>query len=161
MAARHRRAKKALRAKPLPPVTCGECSKPAGLVTGSVIYPRRPDLAGKTYWLCCACGAYVGCHPGTQQPLGTPCGPATRAARSAAHAAFDPLWKAKASGDGVPKNEARGAGYRWLAAQLGIDGADCHIGHMDAASARRVVDICAAARRGRTQTPPAPIIESQ
>jgi len=152
MAARHRQAEKALRAKPLPPVPCGECATPARLVTGAVIYPRRPDLAGKAYWRCTACGAYVGCHPGTQQPLGTPCSPTTRAARLAAHAAFDPLWQAKVQRDGVAKKEARGSGYRWLAGQLGLDRADCHIGLMDAATARRVVDLCA--RRDATPSSP-------
>lgn len=155
MAARHRQAQKKLRALPLPKVNCSECGRPAGLVEGSLIYPHRPDLARRSYWRCCACGAYVGCHKGTQQPLGTPCGPVTRAARSAAHEVFDPLWRAKMRRDGVPKHEARDAGYRWLAAQLGLDLNDCHIGLMDAATARRVVDLCARPnRRGaRPNTP--------
>jgi hypothetical protein len=44
--------------------------------------------------------------------------------------------------DGVSQKEARKAGYKWLAEKLGIAGKDCHIGEMDAATARRVVAIC-------------------
>ena len=142
MAARHRQAKKTAQGRPKTSVRCQECARPAGLVTGQVVYPGRPDLHAKTYWRCCACGAYVGCHPGTELPLGTPCGPITRAARSEAHAAFDPLWRAKMARDGVQKHVARGAAYRWLAAELGIDPGACHIGMMDAATAKRVVEIC-------------------
>lgn len=45
--------------------------------------------------------------------------------------------------DGVSQKIARGAGYKWLAEKLGVDPKDCHIGNMDAATARRVVAICA------------------
>lgn len=145
MAARHRQAKRAALGRARPPVICQDCGKPAGLTTGAVIYPHRPDLAHKPIWRC-LCGAYVGCHPGTEVALGTPGGPETRKAREAAHAAFDPLWRRKIERDGVPKHEARGAGYRWLAEQLGIHPDDCHIGVMDAATAWRVVDVCKPAR---------------
>lgn len=92
-------------------------------------------------WLC-PCGAYTGCHSGTERPKGKPAGQATRRARIDAHASFDRLWQRKVERDGCSKKAARGAGYKWLAAQLGIDGKDCHIGEMDAATARRVVSIC-------------------
>lgn len=111
-------------------VTCLECGKEARLVDGKRIYPHRPDLYAKSFYLC-ECGAYCGCHPGTTSALGSPCGPATRKARSAAHAAFDPLWKRKTM--------SRHLAYKWLAEQLGIDPADCHIGMMTEATARRVV----------------------
>lgn len=92
-------------------------------------------------WLC-ACGAYTGCHAGTERPKGRPAAKATRAARMDAHAAFDRLWQAKQKRDGCSKKEARGAGYKWLAGQLGIDKKDCHIGMMDRATAQRVVAVC-------------------
>lgn len=147
MAARHRKhGKKMAGQERLARVDCGECGRPAGLVTGVVVYPHRPDLHDRPYWRCCACGAYVGCHQGTYQPLGTPCGPETRLARSKAHEAFDPLWRAKVSA-GTPKHEARPAGYRWLSEQLGIPFEKTHIGMMDAATALRVVELCAPYRR--------------
>lgn len=92
-------------------------------------------------WLC-ECGAYCGCHAGTDRALGRPAGPVTRKARSAAHAAFDPLWLAKSKRDGISKTRARGAGYLWLAGELELDPEECHIGSMTAAYAHRVVALC-------------------
>lgn len=123
-------------------VDCGECGKPCGLVDGRTVYPNRPDLAAKVMWRCAVCGAYVGVHEGTTQPLGSPAGPETRKARERAHGAFDILWARKIRRDGVSKSEARGAAYKWLAGELGIAPADCHIGMMDAATANRVADLC-------------------
>jgi hypothetical protein len=56
--------------------------------------------------------------------------PQTHAARSAAHAAFDPIWKS-----GRIK---RGAAYQILAEELGLSRADCHMKIMDEATALRV-----------------------
>lgn len=125
---------------------CIECGALAEQVTGEAIYPHRPDLVWRTYYLC-QCGAYVGTHRGTDIPLGTPAGPETRAARNAAHAIFDPLWEAKIRRDGCSKKEARGAAYKWLAEQLGINRDACHIAMFDAATARRVMDVVLASRR--------------
>lgn len=36
----------------------------------------------------------------------------------------------------------RRAGYRWLAARLGIPEDQCHIGMFDVAMCRRVIEIC-------------------
>lgn len=117
---------------------CIECGKVAKLVGGVMIYPHRPDLYSKRFWLC-ECGAYCGCHGVTTRPLGFPCGADTRQARMAAHNIFDRIWK---SGEMT----RRGA-YTWLADQLGIDPADCHIGMMSAERARRVVELCNARQR--------------
>lgn len=125
---------------PAAPLCC-ECGLPASLATGQTIYPHREDLWGRSIWLC-DCGAYVGCHAGTDRPLGRPAGKETRDARSDAHQAFDRLWLAKMKRDNLSKTKARGAGYLWLAEQLDIDPEDCHIGSMTATYARRVVDLC-------------------
>lgn len=127
--------------RPVTPPSCLECGQPAQLVQSQRIYPRRPDLWNRPMWLC-ACGAYTGCHAGTEKPKGRPAAKATRDARMAAHAAFDPLWQAKQRRDGCSKKQARGAGYKWLGAQLGLDPKDCHIGMMDGPTARRVVEAC-------------------
>lgn len=128
-------------AGPIEPPLCCECGMPAKLVQSQTIYPHRPDLWNRPMWLC-DCGAYCGCHDGTKHPLGSPAGPATRKARSAAHAAFDPLWQAKMKRDGLSKKKARGAGYFWLAEQLELDPEDCHIASMTERYALRVVSIC-------------------
>lgn len=125
--------------------SCADCGASAELATGVEVYPNRPDLADKMLWRC-VCGAHVGCHPGTTKPFGSPAGQDTRAARIAAHAAFDPLWRAKQRRECCSKKAARGAGYKWLADQLGIDRDACHIGMMDASMARRVVEVIRAAR---------------
>ena len=112
---------------------CMECGRRAKLVGGEAIYPHRPDLYAKRFWRC-ECGAYVGCHPGTENALGFPAGPDARKARNAAHAAFDPLWRSK--------ELSRSAAYKWLADQLGQRAGLTHISWMDAATARRVVTVC-------------------
>lgn len=128
-------------ARPVTPPLCCECGLEAALVQSQRIYPHRPDLWNRPMWLC-SCGAYCGCHKGTEQPLGRPAGKATRDARQAAHAAFDPLWQAKMRRDNISKGKARAAGYIWLADQLDLDPEDCHIGAMTEAYARRVVAVC-------------------
>lgn len=149
MSAKHRERRKQER---LEKVECGECGKPAGLVDGRTLYPHRPDLATKPFWRCCVCGAYVGCHDGTFQAKGSPAGPETRQARIEAHAVFDPLWRAKAERAAISRGEARGQAYKWLAAELDISVDRCHIGMMDATTARRVVQICSPYLRQRGKT---------
>lgn len=114
---------------------CMECGCKATRVGGQAIYPHRPDLFEKVFWKC-ECGAYVGCHPGTVNPLGYPAGPTTRRARSEAHAAFDPIWRTKK----MTRSEA----YKWLASELGQRASETHISWMDEPTARRVVAICTA-----------------
>lgn len=97
------------------------------------MYPRRPDLADKKFWACIPCDAFVGCHPGTENPLGSPANKDLRRERSAAHAAFDPIWKEKLL--------SRKAAYGWLAEKLQIEPKDCHIGHMNTELCRRTVSI--------------------
>ena len=122
------------------PTRCGECGGMASLVDGTAAYPHRPDLADKRFYRC-RCGAQVGCHPGTLEPLGPPASDRTRRARSRAHAHFDALYKEV--GRRHPEGGSpRKRGYRWLSARLGIPVGECHIGMMDAATAERVVEIC-------------------
>jgi hypothetical protein len=115
-------------------VACPYCEQSAVLVTGAVIYPRLPELADKAFYRCAPCEAHVGCHPGTTTPLGGLANKELRMARIAAHQAFDGLWRV-----GRMK---RGHAYQWLASQLGIDQAVCHIGQFDVAQCQRVVDAC-------------------
>ena len=129
-------------------ITCAYCLREAELVTGAVIYPHRPDLADKKFYNCSPCGAWVGCHDGTETPLGRLANAELRRAKGAAHAAFDPFWRAKIRRDGVSKKEARGLAYKWLAGQLGISREDCHIGMMGPETCRLVVKICNDFRTG-------------
>ena len=115
-------------------VVCPYCMEPAEKVTGEAIYPHRPDLYNKMFYQCEDCEAYVGCHPGTDKPLGRLANAQLRRAKSAAHAVFDPIWK--------NGSKQRGEAYAWLAAQLSIDKNDCHIGMFDVGTCQRVIEIC-------------------
>lgn len=120
-------------------VVCTYCGNQAELVTGKAIYPHRADLYGKRFYLCVPCGAYVGCHKDTTNPLGRLANVVLRAAKVRAHAAFDPMWQG-----GVRR---RGDAYGWLADQLGIEKKDCHIGMFDVAMCNKVVLVCQRTRQ--------------
>lgn len=116
-------------------VICDYCNEPAELVTGNIIYPRRADLRKLQFWRCFPCKARVGCHKRSDaKPLGRLANKSLRKAKSAAHSAFDPIWK---SGD-----VKRRAAYEWLASRLGIEASDCHIGFFDEDMCQKVIDIC-------------------
>lgn len=84
------------------------------------------------------CDGAVGCHKGTDKPLGAPADGDTRKARIRAHDAFDALWKPLG-------RKYRSVAYAWLADELGMDADDAHMAEMDAATCARVVEVCEAA----------------
>lgn len=110
---------------------CPYCNKISKLVTGKEIYPHRKDLFSLNFYSCSSCDAYVGTHKGTTKPLGRLANKELRKAKSAAHRAFDPLWKF----GGMKRKEA----YKWLAEVLNIKSADCHIGMFDVEMCEDVV----------------------
>ena len=105
-------------------ITCPYCSIRAVRALGDKIYPHRPDLAQKRFYLCPQCGSYVGCHPGTWKEMGRLANEELRKAKSLAHTHFDLLW----IGAG---NMSRREAYAWLANAMGIKAEDCHIGRFD------------------------------
>ena len=113
---------------------CPYCDGEPRLVNGDVIYPHRPDLRFMLFWLCAPCGAYVGCHLDSNRPLGRLADAELRAAKSEAHAAFDPTWRGG--------RRSRSAAYAWLASKLGLPGSKCHIGMFDVETCQRVVAVC-------------------
>lgn len=123
-------------------VQCPYCKKVAGPTTGQQIYPHREDLWNLNFYECRPCKARVGCHKGTWAPLGAPAKGELRWARKAAHEAFDQLWRRKMAREGCNQRVAREAAYLWLGEQLGLSREACHIGMMDTAQARRVVEVC-------------------
>lgn len=70
------------------------------------------------------CRATHGAHP-DGRPLGTPANAETKAARIAAHDAFDKLWREP------ERYMTRRDAYRWLADLLGLTPGDAHIGSFD------------------------------
>lgn len=121
---------------------CPYCDTPATFHPTSENFYHGRDFG--PVWACDTCGAYVGCHKNGSgdRPLGTLANAEVRELRKQAHALCDELWRRKMKRDGCDQGEARGAGYRWLAAQLGIEPKECHIGHMQAELAQRVIDVC-------------------
>lgn len=115
-------------------VVCPYCQGRATLVGGAVIYPFRTDLHDRRFYLCAPCGAWVGCHLGTEKPLGVPANAATRQARIQAHDVFDPIWKTG--------RMDRQAAYAWLAGLLGIRPEACHISWFDEDQCAEVVRLC-------------------
>lgn len=109
-------------------------------MSGETIYPHRPDLFALQFWCCVHCDAWVGCHRGTTKPLGRLANAELRQAKQDAHVAFDALWRRTTPAGTFD----RGGAYTWLAQQLDIERADCHIGMMDVEQCRRVVEICEA-----------------
>ena len=121
--------------------TCRYCQQPAALLRrGDAGYPYQCDYG--PVWTCVPCKAWVGCHPGTENPLGGLANAELRAAKQEAHAAFDPLWHRKMVNENCSKSKARRAGYRWLSEQLGIPYEKTHIGYMSLDECRKVVEVC-------------------
>lgn len=120
-------------------VVCCECGSrgEAKLVPGSEVYPQaaksRPYVK-LNYWLC-DCGAYVGCHPDSDRPLGHCAGKELRTLRGKCHKVFDSLWRP--TGNQKARFESRRKAYLWLTEKmhaedaLNIDVRDAHIGHMN------------------------------
>jgi hypothetical protein len=120
---------------------CRYCQQAVPLLRhGDAGYPYHHDY-GPT-WTCVRCQAWVGCHPGTENPLGGLANAELRRLKMEAHAVFDPLWQRKMVRDQCSKSRARKAGYAWLSQQLGIPPEQTHIGYMNEDECRRVIDIC-------------------
>jgi hypothetical protein len=123
------------------PTVCPHCGSAVKIVRNSEIYNGQEYGEWPWAYKCDGnfCDAYVGMHPFTNIPLGTLATHAMRDARKKAKAAFQPLWES----GGMKRTEA----YAWLAAQLGIAVASCHIGWFDVEQCNRVVEACKAIRR--------------
>lgn len=114
-------------------VNCDYCTREAKLVTGEVIYPHRSDLYNRNFWYCQHCNAYVGCHKGTDKPLGRLANEELRQWKKRAHLVFDPIWKQ----GHVSRKEA----YCILAEELSIPYEQCHIGMFDVEMCRKAVTV--------------------
>lgn len=131
---------------------CPYCGAPVKIVDSSILYNGRSY--GWAY-VCNAypkCDAYVGCHPGTKRPLGRLANKELRLAKTAAHEAFDAVWKKNAEQRHLSPKEARIRGYAWLADALMMLRKDCHIGMMDLETCRRVVEICSKIAQSEKET---------
>lgn len=120
---------------PLPiPEQCDHCASfDVAYVNNEVIYGRPCGDWPMAYY-CSACEAAVGCHPGTNIPLGRMADKRTRQLRAVAHKHFDPLWRSGA----MSRTEA----YKLLSKLLNIPHEKCHISQLDAEQLRIVIAHC-------------------
>jgi hypothetical protein len=120
---------------------CPYCSKASMLATGRDVYGRScigHEYETLPFYHCRSCEAWVGCHPGTKNPLGRLANGALRKAKQAAHEAFDALWKPGPR----QRTSSRSRAYFWLSNRLRMKSEDCHIGMFDVAQCKEVVEVC-------------------
>lgn len=115
-------------------ICCPYCHQEAKLVKGLKVYPMRPDLGDKYFYLCEPCEAWVGCHPTSRIPLGRLANANLRSAKRTVHESFDRIW--------AEKHMTRSEAYKWLAKELDIPFIDCHIGMFDMETCQRALEIC-------------------
>jgi hypothetical protein len=114
-------------------ILCNYCSNQAILADSAEVYN------GRSYgpiWVCHPCQAWVGCHKGTDKPLGRLANAMLRRLKMRAHSAFDRYWK-------NTKTTSRKQAYAALATVLGVSLDDCHIGMFDEDMCKRVIAVCA------------------
>lgn len=113
---------------------CPYCNKTTELQVGSQVFPNRPDLTLKCFYVCLDCDARVGCHPGTTDPLGIPANAELRVLRGQLHEIFDPFWKRGTA--------TRSAEYLWLRNKLGITKRQSHIAKFDLEMCAKALEFC-------------------
>ena len=94
----------------------------------------RLGLSGENIYLCQNCNARVGCHKGTNRPLGNVANEVLRLKRRETHQVFDAFWQ----GNGMSRTKA----YKWLAAQMQLSEKDTHIGGFEMDQCQQVIDLC-------------------
>ena len=116
---------------------CPYCGAKVLLKDASFIYHTNESKKWGKIWVCSKfpkCNAYVGCHKGTEIPLGRLANEKLRTLKAEAHRQFDPIWKSGLM--------SRKDAYRWLANMLHISLEDCHIGMFDVKMCQRVIQLC-------------------
>jgi len=114
-------------------LVCPACGSFARLTTrGEVGLNGIPEAAVYICRKYPTCDSYVGCHPGSEKPLGHLANAELRRMRVKAHNAFDWFWK---SGQ-----ITRGQAYELLAEHLKLESDKAHIGMLDTDQCRSVID---------------------
>lgn len=103
------------------PMRCPYCGNAMILRPASYVYADGDD--SRQVYVCNhypQCNTYVGTHPGTRIPLGTPANGDLRNLRIRAHRKFDQIWQT-----GIM---SRDQAYRWFADYFCLKLKDAHIG---------------------------------
>jgi hypothetical protein len=126
-------------------VICPYCDSEATLASGKDIYGPKWNYTQKKFWVCFSCKAWVGCHDTTFVPYGSLAKAPLRKLRQQVHELMDQLWKpATLKGQITGRKqmkEARNLTYAWMAAELGIEPEECHIGMFNEERCERALKV--------------------
>jgi hypothetical protein len=116
---------------------CRYCGGVIRLVPARSIYgdaAKRLGLEHEKIYQCQNCNARVGCHKGTNRPLGNVANEVLRLKRMETHQVFDAFW----SSHGMSRTQ----GYKWLASQMNLSETRTHIGGFEMDQCQQVIDLC-------------------
>lgn len=120
------------------PEICRYCGGVVRLVPAHAVYgmaaAKRLKLQKEKFYQCQNCNARVGCHKGTDRPLGNLANEVLRLKRMETHQVYDAFWKRK----GMTRTQA----YKWLAEQLQLSESRAHIGSFEMDQCQMVIDLC-------------------
>lgn len=120
---------------PLPiPRQCDNCASFDIAFKNNILLYGRECGEWPYCWHCSSCDAAVGCHSGTDTPLGRMADKKTRKLRAEAHKWFDPLWKSGAM--------TRSDAYDLVAKHLQINSSECHISQLSIEQLKFVIEQC-------------------
>ena len=119
------------------PEICRYCGGIVRLVPAKQVYGeavKRLGLEGESLYQCQNCNARVGCHRGTERPLGNVANEMLRLKRIETHQIFDAFWQNR----GMTRSQA----YKWLAQQMDLPTRQAHIGGFEMDQCQQVKDLC-------------------
>ena len=119
------------------PTICRYCGGVIRLVPARRIYGASTDrlgLSNENIYLCQNCNARVGCHKGTNRPLGNVANEVLRLKRMETHQIFDTFWQRQ--------RMSRTAAYKWLSKEMKLPKAKAHIGGFEMDQCQQVIDLC-------------------
>ena len=120
---------------------CPDCKDRTVFCNSQNVYGKGTDF-GDIY-LCTKCGAYVGCHKGTNKAYGRVAQKPLRNYRKEAHRLFDGMWQIKMRiNPGMSKTKARRKAYTWLSKEMGLPIELTHIGMFDIPQCQQVIKSC-------------------
>lgn len=120
------------------PEICRYCGGVIRLVPAEKIYGEKAakslGLFGEQIYQCQNCNARVGCHKGTNRPLGNVANEALRLKRIETHQVFDGYWKSQ--------HMTRTNAYKWLSQQMRLPAKQSHIGGFEMDQCQKVIELC-------------------
>ena len=119
------------------PTICRYCGGVIRLVPAETVYgssANRLGMRNEKIYQCQNCNARVGCHKGTNRPLGNVANEVLRLKRIETHQAFDSYWKRR--------HMSRTAAYKWLARKMDLPAETAHIGGFEMDQCQKVIDLC-------------------